>query len=789
MIKISLKPNSCCLLPFLIRLSRITVGAIQQLICVTILNVFIFTETARSSVIDFSHISVTSPVSVGVVLPSTCSIGQLFFLVTAPAGQNLFGCTSANIWTSESNALPQVGAGSAASTSTNSSTQTSTPTTVTSAGSSAGNYDAANSSVAVSFSSVQSPIPTGVGQSITITADRFSTWSLTPGSLGTITGQSGNTVIYAAPSSVPAQNVVAGCMVLPNDSVFNVPINNLPVSTNSSQWIAQTSSIGAVGITVGTSWTANVVDSSLPATIMTFHYTTQRNGTPYLIPFGSDRYRENGSVATNGDNDHHLIAINHQTCHIYETYQDTVTAGPANTGYAASGWDYLGSGYSQPSSYEGGGTTNAAGLPLLPLTMRLSEIESGKISHALRFTSCAGCISSSYLWPAVGSTGGASAAAPMGSRWRLKSSFDISTFSPIAQVLLVALQQYGMFLSDIGGINQIQADADLASDPAVIAALQEIAAAKITSTSFDVVDETSLMISSDSNRISSSNRYVIPPNSANLTATDSNGNVMMIPFMLQPITVGTPFQVMNIQANTAIQLNAWVNGSTSTGVHWVVSSGPGSISANGLYTPPESVNAPTPFVLTATAQADGGASATVRGNVIPSGAIRVDVGSPSAYTDSTGRVWMPDRLGLIAGNFANVDNSYPASLWNNILDWPLYATRKYTWGDDISYSFAVPNGNYRVQFLFARSDCSGSYDPSTLYGTELTAGGTIGLEAQGQLSLFDIGAATHDSCRTPTTAEIPALVTDNILHVALRSISSTNTQESPSLNGLQILPQ
>jgi len=42
---------------------------------------------------------VGSAVSVGTSLPSTCSVGQLFFNSTASAGSNLYGCTSANTWT------------------------------------------------------------------------------------------------------------------------------------------------------------------------------------------------------------------------------------------------------------------------------------------------------------------------------------------------------------------------------------------------------------------------------------------------------------------------------------------------------------------------------------------------------------------------------------------------------------------------------------------------------------------------------------------------------------------
>jgi hypothetical protein len=48
---------------------------------------------------DFSAMPITRPVTVGTSLPSTCTIGQLFFNSAASAGGNLYSCTSANTWT------------------------------------------------------------------------------------------------------------------------------------------------------------------------------------------------------------------------------------------------------------------------------------------------------------------------------------------------------------------------------------------------------------------------------------------------------------------------------------------------------------------------------------------------------------------------------------------------------------------------------------------------------------------------------------------------------------------
>ncbi len=48
---------------------------------------------------DFSAMPVTRPVTVGTSLPSTCTIGQLYFNSSSSAGSNLSSCTSTNTWT------------------------------------------------------------------------------------------------------------------------------------------------------------------------------------------------------------------------------------------------------------------------------------------------------------------------------------------------------------------------------------------------------------------------------------------------------------------------------------------------------------------------------------------------------------------------------------------------------------------------------------------------------------------------------------------------------------------
>jgi hypothetical protein len=51
--------------------------------------------------VDFSSASSTKPYKTGANLPGSCSVGEAFYLTSAPAGRNLYTCTSTNVWTAQ----------------------------------------------------------------------------------------------------------------------------------------------------------------------------------------------------------------------------------------------------------------------------------------------------------------------------------------------------------------------------------------------------------------------------------------------------------------------------------------------------------------------------------------------------------------------------------------------------------------------------------------------------------------------------------------------------------------
>lgn len=99
---------------------------------------------------------------------------------------------------------------------------------------------------------------------------------------------------------------------------------------------------------------------------------------------------------------------------------------------------------------DGWTSSDAAGLPLFPLTVRYDELKRGVIDHPLRVT-----IRKSrraYVHPATHQ------ASPheneeyprMGERFRLRKDFDTSGFSPEVKTILTALKRYGMIVADNG---------------------------------------------------------------------------------------------------------------------------------------------------------------------------------------------------------------------------------------------------------------------------------------------------------------------------------------------------
>jgi hypothetical protein len=284
----------------------------------------------------------------------------------------------------------------------------------------------------------------------------------------------------------------ATCPVFPADNVWNTDISALPVAPQSAAWLASMSagstnlhpdfgSSGDPNAPYGIPYT--VVTDAHPKVSVSFEYADESDPGPY--PFGADTPIEGGTDATG---DRHAIMVDSTTCTLYELYDATYSPSGSTAGSGAI-WS-LTSDALRPAGWT---SADAAGLPIFPGLLRPDEVAAGVITHAIRFT--AAHTDTSYIWPArheAGETANPDLP-PMGARFRLKASFDISHYSANTQVVLRAMQHYGMILADNGSNWYFQGAASNDWDPTMIAELKTIPAS-----AFDAVDESSLMVDPNS---------------------------------------------------------------------------------------------------------------------------------------------------------------------------------------------------------------------------------------------------------------------------------------------------
>jgi hypothetical protein len=233
-------------------------------------------------------------------------------------------------------------------------------------------------------------------------------------------------------------------------------------------------------------WTS--VQAGQPLVDVSFYYDDSDPG-PYPIP--PDAPIE-GGPDSNGDR--HVLVVDRDACLLYETFDSHPH--PDGSWDAGSGAIFdLTSNALRPDGWT---SADAAGFAILPGLARYEEVEAGEIAHALRFT--AADIRNAHTWPARhrATCGGHGendlSVPPMGQRFRLKASFDVSGYAPEVQVILQAMKRFGIVLADcgsnwyVGGVPDERWDND-----ALVPQL-----ATVHGSDFEAVDTSSLMVDPDS---------------------------------------------------------------------------------------------------------------------------------------------------------------------------------------------------------------------------------------------------------------------------------------------------
>jgi hypothetical protein len=233
----------------------------------------------------------------------------------------------------------------------------------------------------------------------------------------------------------------------------------------------------------GIPWVA--VPDSYGKVSPSFDYADESDPGPY--PFGPDTPIEGGQQSSG---DRHALMIDRDTCVLYELYAANWNGGHPTAGSGAV--FNLKSNALRPATWT---SADAAGLPILPGLLRLEEVQSGHVDHAIRFTVQRS--DKSFVWPARHQAGSASDPnlPPMGARFRLRDDFNMAGYRPDTQVVLRAMQHYGLILADNGSNWYFQGEAVNTWDDGFISDLKRVPAS-----GFEAVDESSLMVDPNSGK-------------------------------------------------------------------------------------------------------------------------------------------------------------------------------------------------------------------------------------------------------------------------------------------------
>ncbi len=242
-----------------------------------------------------------------------------------------------------------------------------------------------------------------------------------------------------------------GKRLFPVNNPWNQDISRVPVDANSNNLINSMGQTVGLHPDFGTVYAGApngipymVVTGTQPRVPIAFTaYGNQSDPGPYPVP--SNAPIEGGPSSTG---DRHVIVIDRDDWTLYEMFYSFPVSGGTSWNAASGAIFDLDSNAVRPDGWT---SADAAGLPIFPGLVRYDEVfEQQEIKHALRFT--AQTTRRAYVYPArhFASSNTSPNVPPMGTRVRLKASFNISGYSPAMRVVLTAMKKYGMILADNG---------------------------------------------------------------------------------------------------------------------------------------------------------------------------------------------------------------------------------------------------------------------------------------------------------------------------------------------------
>jgi hypothetical protein len=258
-----------------------------------------------------------------------------------------------------------------------------------------------------------------------------------------------------------ADAIVAALQIYPPDNAWNQPVDRWPLHPNSRNIVA---SIGP-GKPVRCNYDMGYVlvpRDQKKVNVRITEYPQESDPGPFPVPDNVPIegwpacYREDRRTAgeslddiqrdklrTGGDR--HAIILDPASMTLYEFWQMKKTAAGWQASQASI-FDLR----TNRQRHDGWTSSDAAGLPIFPPIIRYDEIRRGAINHSMRVT--VRRTRRAYVSPAThfASRDNNPNLPRMGERIRLRGDYDISRFSPAAQVVLKGLKQYGMLVADNG---------------------------------------------------------------------------------------------------------------------------------------------------------------------------------------------------------------------------------------------------------------------------------------------------------------------------------------------------
>jgi glucose/arabinose dehydrogenase len=296
----------------------------------------------------------------------------------------------------------------------------------------------------------------------------------------------------AAPTAFGAPPYLSGCPVFDRKNFWNTPVDTLQVHAQSNAWVTTIGmaapthpDFGAFDGTDPIGIPFITVPGNQPRVPMVFDEPDESEPGPY--PYPPNAPIEGGPAS---DGDRHVLVLDRDNCVLYETGRSfPINGGTSWEAFSGAVWNFR-QNVNRPQTWT---SADAAGLPILPGLVRFQEFQAGEINHAIRFT--APQTRNTFLWPAThqASSNTGTQFPPMGARFRLKASKNISGFDPRIQVVLRAMKKYGIVLADNGSSWFFSGEHNPGWDNSLLNGLKQL-----TGADFEAVDTAPMRISTNS---------------------------------------------------------------------------------------------------------------------------------------------------------------------------------------------------------------------------------------------------------------------------------------------------